>query len=756
MRDATRRTLVATAFLAVAGACSLFRIAPAPGVELYLAPFFYLLLYRVAGVRAGMLGAAVLMSPSWWWWGHALSIGTAVGHVAWIHWLGRRRTLAEMTAYYQVTIAAAVGLGFLMLYYDAPLAVSGVVLMRKLLNDTLCAVCVDMLLLWITIDKRTLSISRRSSVRISSAILVTSMMFGMLSTATLFVGESLHFNQTFRIMRESIHRDALLWVSSRDRTGERIYGLQRFNDANGAIPVLIAPDRRGLGSQADLTRLLGCTTFDDGRSVHGANDRDTFSYWVNACQIRTVSIEGRHAIYASSIRPLAIDAYRQLFLRILGFSVIVLIGIFINLALKRRLDRSVDLWSGVLARFGHPDLIAPAAVPYREFERPIALFVETNNSFVSLVKERERTSAAISKLKDTIDLVLVTDIVFDPDTGQLGFTSLSRDRGRQIDRVDVHEADQQALIDAGTLDEGSIEFRIMGRSSPDWYMLIFKDRHGAAAWGAGCFLRLRQPKHAEDRMAHHVRLTELGGMVSALSHELKQPLFTIALAAENGKFRLMNDPAPDLDALLGKFRRIEDQVDRARLIMARISGYARIEAPEDSFANVADAVMAATTFMRPILIAHEVRLSVRSSLTEPVLVLVPQVGLEQIMVNSLQNSIDAIESRKDAEPAAPANIDITIALDEAALSIVIADTGMGLAGDAATSAFDPFFTTKPLGKGTGLGLYISRQIMMEVGGSVTIANGREGGAVVTITVPVSSLVASAPAQAPAIPTEAAA
>jgi len=71
-------------------------------------------------------------------------------------------------------------------------------------------------------------------------------------------------------------------------------------------------------------------------------------------------------------------------------------------------------------------------------------------------------------------------------------------------------------------------------------------------------------------------------MASALSHELKQPLFTISLCAENGRLLLDQNNGESVARTRGKLDRISEQVDRAREIIGRISGYARIEdsAPE--------------------------------------------------------------------------------------------------------------------------------------------------------------------------------
>jgi C4-dicarboxylate-specific signal transduction histidine kinase len=64
-----------------------------------------------------------------------------------------------------------------------------------------------------------------------------------------------------------------------------------------------------------------------------------------------------------------------------------------------------------------------------------------------------------------------------------------------------------------------------------------------------------------------------------------------------------------------------------------------------------------------------------------------------------------------------------------------ADSGPGLTAEVMQHIYDPFFTTKPKGKGTGLGLYVSRDIMARLGGELSAANRDGGGAVFSVCLP---------------------
>jgi C4-dicarboxylate-specific signal transduction histidine kinase len=116
--------------------------------------------------------------------------------------------------------------------------------------------------------------------------------------------------------------------------------------------------------------------------------------------------------------------------------------------------------------------------------------------------------------------------------------------------------------------------------------------------------------------------------------------------------------------------------------------------------------------------------------------------LRQVFLNLAINAADAIGSVRApetgnlsittnaADSAAPDNT-----LDGQALIITFQDNGPGVPSDAIGNIFDPFFTTKEPGKGTGLGLSVSFMIIVSFGGTIKAKNLEEGGACMSIHLP---------------------
>jgi two-component system NtrC family sensor kinase len=116
--------------------------------------------------------------------------------------------------------------------------------------------------------------------------------------------------------------------------------------------------------------------------------------------------------------------------------------------------------------------------------------------------------------------------------------------------------------------------------------------------------------------------------------------------------------------------------------------------------------------------------------------------LKQVLLNLLNNAVDAVESGKGARRIAARVFERG---DKA--MIEIEDSGPGFAN--LNRAFDPFYTTKPIGKGTGLGLSICYGIVKEHGGDIRIENLPRG-ARVTVELPLAKRSAMAVAIAPAL------
>ncbi len=103
--------------------------------------------------------------------------------------------------------------------------------------------------------------------------------------------------------------------------------------------------------------------------------------------------------------------------------------------------------------------------------------------------------------------------------------------------------------------------------------------------------------------------------------------------------------------------------------------------------------------------------------------------LHQVIVNLIENALDAVAGRPGGRVA------VTGKVKDGKAVLTIEDNGPGISPDIVTKVFDPFFTTKPVGKGTGLGLWISYGIIRDHGGTLDVGASTMGGARLVIGLP---------------------
>lgn len=238
-----------------------------------------------------------------------------------------------------------------------------------------------------------------------------------------------------------------------------------------------------------------------------------------------------------------------------------------------------------------------------------------------------------------------------------------------------------------------------------------------------------------DTIAAKARLADLGEQSSALAHELRQPLFSIAIANEN--LRMMLALGDALQPQLAKaVERISEQVQRAQTIIDHTLAYASGKNLGMVSADLSLSARNAVRFLQPLFDTSDIEVDDRSALVRAE-VAICQIEAEQVFVNILRNAAESIEARREAGWQGRGRIIVRMIVEDGRVFCQITDNGAGLSKDLVPSAFQPFFTTKPR-VGTGLGLHICRQVVDKIDGTLTLVPGETHGARIEIDLPLFS------------------
>jgi two-component system C4-dicarboxylate transport sensor histidine kinase DctB len=200
------------------------------------------------------------------------------------------------------------------------------------------------------------------------------------------------------------------------------------------------------------------------------------------------------------------------------------------------------------------------------------------------------------------------------------------------------------------------------------------------------------------------RLAELGLQSAELVHELRQPVFATAGLAQLARAEL-DRPAPDLGRLRGQLDALVQQLDHMHALLGRYGGAGRRPSNVGAPVLLAPPVTAAVQMLEPR--ARGVGLTLALELVDgQTQVLGEVVAIQQVASNLLQNALDAARDR------------VTVRVEGAVLRVF--DDGPDPGAEVLGRLFEPFFTTKPPGKGTGLGLAVTRHLVEAHGGSLRL------------------------------------
>lgn len=205
-----------------------------------------------------------------------------------------------------------------------------------------------------------------------------------------------------------------------------------------------------------------------------------------------------------------------------------------------------------------------------------------------------------------------------------------------------------------------------------------------------------------------MRRSTLGELAAALAHELNQPL--AAIVNYCGAAERLLEPAESAPRALEAVRCADLQARRAGEIIARIRSFARGDAVAMAPTDMADVVKDAASLVR--LEAGAAGVSLRAAARGEAVVMGDAVQLQQVLVNLMLNAIDATRDAPGGQ--------IVVALESSAdkASVEVRDNGAGVAKGHEKHIFDAFHSTKP--GGLGLGLTISRAIVDDHGGALTM------------------------------------
>jgi C4-dicarboxylate-specific signal transduction histidine kinase len=233
-------------------------------------------------------------------------------------------------------------------------------------------------------------------------------------------------------------------------------------------------------------------------------------------------------------------------------------------------------------------------------------------------------------------------------------------------------------------------------------------------------------ERAQAELARLSRVTSMGELVASISHEVNQPIGAIVTNGD-AALRFLAKRPPNLNEVQEALEWMVRDATRASAVIGRIRSLLTNNAPHMACVNVNELIRSVLLLVEAEVRRNDVLLRTEFAADLPS-VLGDRVQLQQVILNLIMNSIDAMTSIKDRR-----ELHISSSRETESVLIRVRDSGIGIDPDKIDNLFDPFFTTKP--DGIGMGLSISRSIIEAHGGKLWATPGSSPGAVFQLTLP---------------------
>jgi signal transduction histidine kinase len=225
-----------------------------------------------------------------------------------------------------------------------------------------------------------------------------------------------------------------------------------------------------------------------------------------------------------------------------------------------------------------------------------------------------------------------------------------------------------------------------------------------------------------EELGQQERLAVAGQLTAAFAHEVGTPLNLV-----NSHLQLLEGQEGLPEKTRDRLGVIHAQIPRVGDIVRRMMDLTRRPRIHPEAVALAPLVADLQRLWSPALAVHGVTFSMLAP--DPCLLYVDRKQMEQLFINLVNNSVDAMTDggslmlKVEAEP------------DGKRWQVSLADTGSGIPANLLAKVFKPMFTTKPEGKGTGLGLAICREIVRAHGGEIHVESVEGQGTTMIFSLP---------------------
>lgn len=227
-------------------------------------------------------------------------------------------------------------------------------------------------------------------------------------------------------------------------------------------------------------------------------------------------------------------------------------------------------------------------------------------------------------------------------------------------------------------------------------------------------------QNQEALLIHQSRLAAMGEMIGAIAHQWRQPLNALGLVHQNLELRYRNGKLDD-DFMRQCMDKSERLIQKMSSTIDDFRDFFKPNKHIEAF-NIKSTILATVDLLEAQLKNHNICLE--TFCDDDLIINSLRGEFSQVLVNLLSNAKDILVERQPAQPIITIKAKKT---PQGLITITVKDNGGGVESGIMDKIYDPYFTTKEEGKGTGIGLYMSKMIIENnMAGRLYAFNDAEG------------------------------
>ncbi len=364
---------------------------------------------------------------------------------------------------------------------------------------------------------------------------------------------------------------------------------------------------------------------------------------------------------------------------------------------------------------------------YEEFLLKIDLWIKSSRWQKTIKSQKQQIEESLKSFKSLVNATMEALFIFeknccvdlnDAAIELTGFNKKSEVLGKGIFEIfkDVSQEHQINLLD-DNLDHYFEDTLI--NSNQDRLQVQFKEKNvsiGNKILKIIAVMDITQIKQKEKILSHQSKMASMGEMIGNIAHQWRQPLTAISVAAGGIKLNYELDMIEEEEIL----RELDNIVNNTQFLSATIEDFQNFLKDDRSTTNFSlkNTVEKTISIISANLESNDI--NIVKNFHKNIQINGIQNDLIQVLLNIINNAGDILKTLKNTNQKKYIIIDVNS--DDSYINIQIQDSAGGVPANIIGKVFEPYFTTKHQSQGTGLGLYMTHQIIEKMHGTIEVSN----------------------------------